>query len=100
MKGLKFFRQYGVGRYIADFYCPKMMLALEIDGGQHYTDEGISRDSVRERAFALLGIKTVRFLNIDILKSCDAVLEKIWELTPPTPSLQKRGEISSIVRTN
>ncbi len=33
--GLKFFRQYGVGNYILDFYCPEKRIAIEIDGGHH-----------------------------------------------------------------
>ena len=35
MAGLKFFRQYSVGSYILDFYCPERRLAIEVDGGQH-----------------------------------------------------------------
>ena len=81
MKGLKFFRQYGVGKYILDFYCPKLRLAIEVDGGQHYMDEGKSYDLIREQELTLLGIKTFRFSNIEVLKELDAVLAKIWELT-------------------
>lgn len=33
--GLRFFRQYSIGPYILDFYCPMEKLAIELDGGQH-----------------------------------------------------------------
>ncbi len=85
VNGLKFFRQYGVGRYIADFYCPKIRLAVEVDGGQHYMDEATAYDFIREKMFASLGIRTVRFSNIEVLNELDGVLEKILELTPLTP---------------
>jgi very-short-patch-repair endonuclease len=91
MNGLKFFRQFGIDRYITDFYCPKLKLAIEIDGGGHFTDEGIQYDAVREGLFSSLGIKTTRFSNSEVLNELENVLEKIWALTPPTPSLKKRG---------
>ena len=85
VNGLKFFRQYGIGRYIADFYCSKIRLVIEVDGGQHYVEEGKAYDAIREQVFRSLGITTIRFSNIEVLKQLDAVLEKILELTPLTP---------------
>ncbi len=93
MNGLKFFRQYGVGKYIADFYCPRIKLAIEIDGGGHYTDAGLTSDLLRDAAFSSLGITTLRFTNSEILNQLDCVLEKIWGLTPPSPLFKKEGEI-------
>jgi len=43
LKGLQIYRQRIIGNYIVDFYCPKANLIIEIDGGQHYTDEGIKK---------------------------------------------------------
>ncbi len=40
LKGLQFYWQKIIGNYIADFYCPKARLVIEIDGGQHYSAEG------------------------------------------------------------
>ena len=48
MGGYKFFRQYGVGSYIVDFYCPLLKIVIEVDGGQHYSEEGIAYDRQRE----------------------------------------------------
>ena len=91
--GYKFFRQYGIGEYIADFYCPEQRLAIEIDGSQHYTDDGREYDESREKYMSSLFIKTMRFTNLDVLQNIEGVLseiEKELEL-PLTPSLPKRG---------
>ena len=40
IKGYQFYRQKSLGRFIVDFYCPKGDLVIEIDGGQHYLNEG------------------------------------------------------------
>lgn len=44
IKGYQFYRQKPLGVYIVDFYCPKGNLVIELDGGQHYSDEGKSAD--------------------------------------------------------
>ncbi len=33
--GYKIRRQYGVGKYAIDFYCPQLKLGIEIDGESH-----------------------------------------------------------------
>ena len=40
--GQKFRRQHPVGRYFADFACIEAMLIVELDGGQHFSDEGMA----------------------------------------------------------
>ena len=75
--GLKFFRQYGIGSYIADFYSPAVKLVVELDGGQHYTEDGLAYDKVREEYMAAVGVKTVRFSNAEVLTNLDRVLESI-----------------------
>ena len=82
---LKFYRQFGIGGYIADFYCPKLKLAIEIDGGQHFTDEGRAYDKERENLFLALEIRTIRFSNVDTLKNIESVLEKIQEEVQNSP---------------
>ena len=42
VEGLKFRRQFSVGPYVLDFYCPEIRLGIELDGGVHnesYTKE-------------------------------------------------------------
>lgn len=91
--GYKFYRQYGIGEYIADFYCPQHKLVIEIDGSQHYSEDGREYDESREKYMSYLGIKTIRFNNLDVLQSIEGVLAEIAkELELPlTPSLPKRG---------
>ena len=48
MVGLKFLRQYSVGPYILDFYCPERRLAIEVDGGQHADVYGRQYDAHRD----------------------------------------------------
>ena len=75
--GCKFYRQYGIGEYIADFYCPEQRLAIEIDGSQHYTDDGREYDESREKYMSSLFIKTMRFTNLDVLQNIEGVLSEI-----------------------
>ncbi len=73
----KFYRQYGIGEYTADFHCPQQRLVIEIDGSQHYTDDGREYDESREKYMNSLGIKTIRFSNLDVLQNIEGVLSEI-----------------------
>ena len=79
IKEVQFYRQKPIGNYIADFYCSKEKLIIEVDGGQHYEEKGIKKDKVRDEYFKSLGLKVLRFTNIDVLKNINGVLEKIYE---------------------
>ena len=78
LKGLQFYRQKIIGNYIADFYCPKSKLVIEIDGGQHYSKEGKEKDSIRDGYMKEAGLTVIRFSDREVLKKIDAVLEEIW----------------------
>jgi very-short-patch-repair endonuclease len=78
LKGFQFYRQKIIGNYIADFYCPKKKLVIEVDGGQHYSDDGKEKDCMRDDYMASVGINVMRFSDRDVLKNLDAVLEEIW----------------------
>lgn len=75
--GVRFRRQYGIGSYIADFYCPSLKLVIELDGSQHFTEEGLEYDKIREDFMKSLGIKTLRFNNNDVMNNIEGVLEEI-----------------------
>lgn len=79
IKEARFYRQKPIGNYIADFYCSKAKLIIEIDGSQHYEKEGIEKDKIRDEYFESLGLKVLRFTNLDVLKNINGVLEKIYE---------------------
>ena len=74
--GLRFLRQYGVGNYILDFYCPSVRLCIEIDGGQH-NGEQEKYDAVRTKYLERQNIKVFRFWNNDITDNIEGVYEKI-----------------------
>ncbi len=77
--GEKFRRQFPFGRYILDFYCHEAKLNVELDGGQHYTDEGIAKDKERDEYLKENGIVTLRFPNNEVFKNFDGVLQVIYD---------------------
>ncbi len=70
-------RQKVLGPYIADFYCPSAKLVIELDGSQHYIEEGQKYDTERDKYMENLGIKVLRYSNYDIKKNFVAVCEEI-----------------------
>ena len=90
--GLKFFRQYSVGAYIVDFYCPKLKLAIELDGGQHAEEGNKEYDKIRTDYLKSMGIKVMRFWNNDVIHNIEGVLEEIKKNQPlPVSPLNTRG---------
>ncbi len=84
--GLKFRRQVGIGPYIVDFFCPVVRLAVELDGRQHYLDEAVEYDAIRQDYMASVGIRTVRFPNFLILRDIETVCASIAKaLYPDNP---------------
>ncbi len=79
IKGHQFYRQKNIGNYIVDFYCPAAKLIIEIDGGQHYSEEGTRNDEVRDACLASFGFTVLRFTNTEVLKETEGVLQKIFE---------------------
>jgi len=79
LKGRQFYRQKNIGNYIVDFYCPAARLIIEIDGGQHYSKDGLRRDNVRDAYLASLGFRTIRFTDREVFENIEGVLETICE---------------------
>ncbi|MGB8657554.1 MAG: endonuclease domain-containing protein [Candidatus Zixiibacteriota bacterium] len=79
LKGHQFYRQKIIGNYIVDFYCPKTKLIIELDGSQHYQEEGIKRDKIRDAYLKNLGLRILRFSDRDVLNNLNGVLERIFE---------------------
>lgn len=77
--GLQFYRQKPILNFIVDFYCSAANLIIECDGGQHYTDEGLDADQIRDQALSELGLLVLRFSNRKILTEIDAVIELIFQ---------------------
>jgi len=77
LKGQRFFRQYSIGPYILDFYCPQLRLAVELDGGQHAEDEHLEYDAVRSAYLKAEGVHVVRFWNHEVLTAKEAALRRL-----------------------
>ena len=77
--GMKFFRQYSIGPYILDFYCPALHLVVELDGGQHNENEQRKYDNIRSEFLKAQGIEVIRFWNHYVLLDIDGVLRKVAE---------------------
>lgn len=63
---VRFQRQKAIDNFIADFYCDKAKLVIEIDGAQHYTKEGKERDEFRTEILEGYDLRVIRFTNGDI----------------------------------
>ena len=91
----QFYRQRIIGDYIVDFYCPRAKLVIEVDGGQHYSDDMAEVDRKRDDYLKNLGLKVLRFSNTEVLNNIEGVVESILEnmgiiqANPPTPPFPK-----------
>ena len=77
--GAKFRRQHSVGNYILDFYCPSYCLAIELDGGHHFTEEGLKYDAERDKYLVNLGIKILRIEINHVFERPDWVIQTIGD---------------------
>ena len=73
----RFQRQKAINNFIADFYCYNAKLVIEIDGSQHYTDDGLKQDSFRTEILEDVGLKVIRFTNYQVDTNFDGVCEYI-----------------------
>jgi len=73
----KFKRQFGVGKYVLDFYCPEVKLAIELDGELHTEKNAIEYDKIRTVFLNSVGIKVIRFKNEELFEKMPIVLEQI-----------------------
>ena len=82
--GMRFFRQYSIGPYILDFYCPTVKLVVELDGGQHNQSDNREYDAARSEYLKAQGIDVMRFWNNEVLLDVQSVLSKLaLKVTPP-----------------
>ena len=74
---LNIYRQKVIGKYIVDFYCAKAKIIIELDGSQHYEEIGIKNDIERDLYLTKLGMKVIRYSNLDINKNFEGVCKDI-----------------------
>ena len=71
-------RQKVFGKYILDFYCASVKTAIELDGSQHYENEGREKDMLRDAYLKKNGITVLRYSNRDVNVNFDVVCEDIY----------------------
>ena len=76
---VKIYKQRIIGSYIVDFYCASAKLIIEIDGSQHYKQQGQHLDAERSNYLNSLGLQVVRYSNADINCRFDQVCESIHQ---------------------
>ena len=74
---VRFQRQKAIGQYIADFYCAKARLVIELDGGGHYEDAQMFRDRQRTSDLQSMNLRVLRFCNLDIDRNFEGVCQQI-----------------------
>ena len=85
---IRFVRQKVLGKYIADFYCAKAKIVIELDGSGHYTEEGKQNDIERTAFLEEYGLKVIRVLNSEIINDFRAVCEYIDTIVKQSLSQQ------------
>lgn len=75
--GLKFRRQHPIQNYIADFYCHKLELIIEVDGGYHENERQKEKDREREKVLKFQDIRIIRFTNEQVLNDIETVIEQL-----------------------
>lgn len=77
LNGFKFRRQHPIGPYVADFYCHKAKLVIEVDGKDHNQVEQKEYDKDRDFDMKEQGIKVLRFKNEEVLHDIEYVISTI-----------------------
>jgi very-short-patch-repair endonuclease len=95
LNGAGFRRQVPIGNYIADFVCHAAKLVIELDGGQHFSDQAEKKDAARTTVIEANGFQVLRFNNQDVMANRAGVLETIAaavaERAPTLTLPRKRG---------
>jgi len=72
----RFLRQFSIKQFILDFYCPRLRLAVEIDGRYHFADEDVIQyDLDRQEYIESLGIEFLRFTNDQVFEDLEGVIK-------------------------
>lgn len=92
--GFIFRRQHPIDIFIADFYCHKLKLIIEVDGEIHFNDQAQEHDDGRSSDLERFGIKVIRFTNKEILDHIELVVNQIRRHLdePASPALLGEGD--------
>ena len=76
---VRFRRQQIIGNYIVDFYCHSRGLVIELDGSQHFEDKGKQADLERDAYLRGLGLRVLRYSNLDVNRNFRGVCEDVLQ---------------------
>ena len=79
---VRFLKQKVIDNYIVDFYCHDAKLIIELDGSQHFEEEGREKDIERDEELNRLGVKVLKKITERILKEVDGVCRVLYDLSP------------------
>ena len=91
INGFKFRRQHPIGLYIADFYCHKVKLIIELDGSIHDNVVVKENDERRQAELEKWGYIIIRFINEEVLRKPEEVLEVITRQILELNNIQKQN---------
>ena len=74
---VKIYKQRIIESFVVDFYCAEARLVIELDGSQHYTEQGKAYDEERSSIMEGYGVEVLRFTNLEVDREFDAVCERI-----------------------
>ena len=101
---VRFQRQKAIGNYIADFYCAKARLIIELDGGRHYTTEQRIKDEQRTNDLNAMNLTVVRICNLDIDRNfrgvcayIDRLVQNSLPQSPSVPAPSSEGALDAAV---
>jgi very-short-patch-repair endonuclease len=77
LNGYRFYRQKPVGAFIADFYCPKAKLVIEVDGEYHLSNKSSKYDKERDEYISEIHRRVLRFSNNEVLSNIHEVVKRI-----------------------
>ena len=99
---IRFQRQKAIGNYIADFYCAKAQLVVELDGGGHYTPEQMKADTERTTALESMKVRVIRICNPDIDRNfrgvCEFIDIEVRNSLPQSPSVTAPSSEGALVQ--
>ena len=90
--GFIFRRQHPIDIFIADFYCHRLKLIIEVDGEIHFNELAMEKDDGRSGELEKYGIRVIRFTNEQILKNQEIVINQIKEYLTEQTSPSHPGE--------
>jgi very-short-patch-repair endonuclease len=98
IRGYDFDRQRPIDRYIVDFYCKDLKLAIEIDGSSHDGEAAKVNDEIRQERLESLGVGFLRFTDADVKRNMEMVVGSIASGTLRERAMYRRSSLKSINR--